>query len=54
VGRYLETLLYGIAPRDPQVLLFTASLLALTALLACALPGRWASRVEPGQALRQE
>jgi putative ABC transport system permease protein len=54
VGRYLETLLYGIAPRDPQVLLFTAILLALTALLACALPGRWASRVEPGRALRQE
>jgi putative ABC transport system permease protein len=54
VGRYLETLLYGIAPRDPHVLLLTASLLALTALLACALPGRWAARVEPGQALRQE
>jgi putative ABC transport system permease protein len=54
VGHYLETLLYGIAPRDPQVLLVTASLLALTALLACALPGRWAARVEPGQALRQE
>jgi ABC-type lipoprotein release transport system permease subunit len=54
VGRYLESLLYGIAPRDPQVLLVTAGLLALTALLACALPGRWAARVEPVRALRQE
>jgi len=54
VGRYLQSLLYGIAPHDPRVLLFTAGLLALTALLACALPGRLAARVEPSQALRQE
>ena len=54
VGRYLETLLYGIAPRDPQVLLVSAGLLALTAVLACTLPGRWAARVEPSEALRQE
>jgi len=54
VGRYLQALLYGIAPRDPTVLLFTAGLLALTALLACVLPGRWAVRVEPSEALRQE
>jgi putative ABC transport system permease protein len=54
VGRYLETLLYGITPRDPAVLLLTGGLLALTALLACALPGRWAASVEPSQALRQE
>ncbi len=54
VGRYLEALLYGIAPLDPVVLLATAGLLGLTALLACALPGRLATRVEPSQALRQE
>jgi putative ABC transport system permease protein len=54
VGRYLETLLYGIVPRDPEVLLWTAALLGMTALLACVLPGRWAARVEPGRALRQE
>ncbi len=54
VGRYLETLLYGITPRDPEVLLATAALLSLAALLACALPGLWATRVEPSQALRQE
>ncbi len=54
VGRYLETLLYGITPRDPGVLLLTAGLLGLTALLACALPGRLATRIEPSQALRQE
>jgi ABC-type antimicrobial peptide transport system permease subunit len=54
VGRYLETLLYGITSRDPEVLSLTAGLLVLTALLACALPGRWAASVEPGQALRQE
>jgi putative ABC transport system permease protein len=54
VGRYLESLLYGITPRDPEVLLATSALLTLAALLACALPGLWASRVEPTQALRQE
>ncbi len=54
VGRYLETLLYGIAPSDPGVLLLTAGLLGLTAMLACALPGLVAASVEPRQALRQE
>jgi ABC-type antimicrobial peptide transport system permease subunit len=54
VGRYLETLLYGITPRDPQVLLWTAGLLALAAVLACLLPGRWAASVEPSRALRQD
>jgi ABC-type antimicrobial peptide transport system permease subunit len=53
-GRYVETLLYGVAPRDPAVLLVTAGLLGLTAVLACALPGRSAARIEPSQALRQE
>lgn len=53
-GRYLETFLYGITPRDPGVLFGTAALLIVTAVLACALPGRLAAGVEPSQALRQE
>ena len=54
VGRYLETLLYGINRHDPSVLLLTAGLLGLTGLIACALPGRMAASVEPSVALRQE
>jgi putative ABC transport system permease protein len=54
IGRYLETLLYGVAPRDAGVLVVAAGMLALTSLLACALPGRFAANVEPSHALRQE
>lgn len=54
VGRYLETLLYGVIPRDPGILLLTAGILVLTSLVACALPGRSAAQVEPSHALRQE
>jgi predicted permease len=53
IGRALSRMLYGISPADP-VSLFGASLvLVLVAFLACYLPARRASRIDPLQALRE-
>jgi len=46
--------LFGVGPRDPATLIAIPALLALIALLACAIPARRASRVEPVVALHHE
>jgi len=51
-GRLVESLLYGISPRDPGVLAATAMALLGVALLACWLPARRASRINPVETLR--
>src|SRR5208283_1317405 len=50
-GRLLESLLYGVTPRDTQVLAGAAALLAAVAVLACSLPARQAARTDPATAL---
>jgi putative ABC transport system permease protein len=49
----LETLLFGIAPRDWPTLTGVAVFLFVTACLACAIPARRAVRIDPAEALRQ-
>ena len=53
-GRLLESLLYQTTARDPLTLAAIAGLLALVALVACLIPARRATRVDPLVALRSE
>ncbi|HEX3253453.1 MAG TPA: ABC transporter permease [Pyrinomonadaceae bacterium] len=52
--RQTAELLYGVKGTDPVTLVIVASLLLLIALIACWLPARRASRVDPLEALRYE
>jgi putative ABC transport system permease protein len=54
VTRVMRSLLFGVKPWDPLMFALTAILLSVVALLACYLPARRASRVDPLVALRYE
>jgi predicted permease len=52
-GRVLGRMLYGLSPSDPLSIAGAAMALLAVALLACYLPARSASRVDPLLALRE-
>jgi len=54
IGRVLSQILYGVSPSDPFALISSSLLLAAAALLACFLPARRATYVNPITALRTE
>ncbi len=54
VGRLLTTQLYQVSAYNPLLLMGTALILALAALVACLVPARRASLVNPIEALRME
>ena len=52
--RFLESLLYGVAPLDGLTFAFVAVVMMVAAFLASYLPARSATRVDPMAALRHE
>jgi putative ABC transport system permease protein len=54
VGRVMQSVLYGISAVDPLAFGAVAMILLLAALLACYIPARRATRVDPLVALRYE
>jgi putative ABC transport system permease protein len=54
ITRYLESMLFGVRPVDPLTFAAVVILLFTVALIACYLPARRASRVDPMVALRHQ
>ena len=53
-GRVVETLLFGVTPRNPLVFVSVAVLLVVVSVSSCGLPALQACRTEPALALRDE
>ena len=52
--RYLEGLLFGITPGDPRTFVTVALLFFAVAGVACSIPARRATRIDPMVVLRHE
>jgi putative ABC transport system permease protein len=54
VGKLISSVLHGVSPRDPMILTGTAVGLLAVAFIACYVPARRATKVDPLIALRYE
>lgn len=53
LAKFLISVLYGVSPADPLMLLLSALLVMTGALLACIIPALSTSKISPVEALRQ-
>lgn len=54
LGRWFQSLLYGVSATDPVIYSTVALFLGATAIVACLIPARRATRVDPMIALRNQ
>lgn len=54
IRRSIESQLYGVRPTDPHVLALVTLILGVVALVACSIPARRATRIDPVVALNRE
>jgi ABC-type antimicrobial peptide transport system permease subunit len=50
---FVGTLLYGLEPRDPAILVLAAAVLAAVGAIAGWVPAHRASRIDPAEVLRE-
>jgi ABC-type antimicrobial peptide transport system permease subunit len=53
-GKFVESLLFSVSPRDPSVFVLVATTLIAVAIAASWMPARRASRVDPNVVLRSD
>jgi predicted permease len=50
--RFIQGLLYGVAPDDPATVIGVSAMMALVGLAACWIPARRAAKIDPQAAIR--
>jgi predicted permease len=53
-GRFVKTVVYGLSPNDAFTITVAVALISVVSALAGYLPARWASKVDPMVALRDQ
>jgi putative ABC transport system permease protein len=53
-SRLMQSMLFGVTPRDPVMITGIPIALAAVALLSCMIPAQRAAKIDPTVALREE
>jgi ABC-type antimicrobial peptide transport system permease subunit len=52
--RFIQGLLFGVAPDDPITVIGVSTVMALVGLAACWIPAQRAARIDPQTAMRRK